>query len=61
MLNEKQIFEAKVFLRSYKDAILCLEQTVIKKETFNHFKVKYQDISSESQNKEALELFKFSR
>ena len=61
MLSEKQIYEAKVFLRSYKDAINCIEQTIIKKVAFEHYQVKYSEIQTEVEKEEALKLFKFSR
>ena len=61
MLSEKQIYEAKVFLRSYKDALLCLEQTVVKKITFSQYRDKYADILLGEKNEETQKLFRFSQ
>jgi hypothetical protein len=61
MLSENQIFQAKVFLRSYKDAILCIEQTVIKKVTNDHYEEMYSQATSLTDSKEPLKLFRFSK
>lgn len=61
MLSEKQIYDAKVFLRSYKDAIMCIEQTVIKKTTFDHYSSKYESVISGESKQETMNLFKFSK
>jgi hypothetical protein len=60
MLSEKQIYDAKVFLRSYKDAIVCIEQTVIKKKTFEQYQEKYEEAFAEK-GEEAKKLFRFSK
>ena len=64
MISEEQLFDAKVFLRSYCDAIQCVEQCAIKDRVFNIFKINYISIhqgENEEMRKQSLKLFNFTR
>lgn len=60
MINESQVFNAKVFLRSYREALICIQQSVIKKKTFDQYQFNLLE-ASDNHNEECLKLFKFSR
>ena len=60
MISEKQVFDAKVFLRSYRDALLCIQQMVIKRKTFDQYQSMLID-AKENKDKQALDVLEFSR
>lgn len=60
MINEQQVFNAKVFLRSYREALICIQQSVIKKTTFDQYQFSMLE-ATDNHNQEYLKLFKFSR
>lgn len=47
MLSDEQIYEAKVFMRSYADAFTCLNQIARKEVTYLHFKHYYANLKSD--------------
>lgn len=59
MINEKQVYNAKVFLRSYRDALVCIQQSVIKKSTYDQYQ--HSMIEAENKDKEYSRLFRFSK
>ena len=60
MINEQQVYNAKVFLRSYKDALVCIQQSVIKKKTYEQYQ--FHMIEASDNNEEfSRNLFKFSK
>ena len=61
MIRENQLYEASVFLMSYKDALLCLQQVAIKNKIFEHYQEKYLEVKPGNENPETLKLFKFSQ
>jgi hypothetical protein len=65
MLSDEQIYEAKVFMRSYADALTCLQQVARKEVTYNHFKHYYSNLKSDETPPELKKtlnnLFQFSR
>ncbi|CAG9323323.1 unnamed protein product [Blepharisma stoltei] len=67
MLAEEQIFNGKVFLRSYLDAILCLKQIAVKETTYlqcmDYFLMSkgVKETASPSQVQEASNVFRFSK
>eukprot|EP00361_Fabrea_salina_P000605 CAMPEP_0202429818 /NCGR_PEP_ID=MMETSP1345-20130828/3446_1 /ASSEMBLY_ACC=CAM_ASM_000843 /TAXON_ID=342563 /ORGANISM="Fabrea Fabrea salina" /LENGTH=122 /DNA_ID=CAMNT_0049041151 /DNA_START=26 /DNA_END=391 /DNA_ORIENTATION=- len=52
MLSEDQIFEAKRFLRSYKDALSCIRETAEKKAWEDYYSEFYQRFKQAKENKE---------
>lgn len=60
MISENQVFDANVFLRSYRDALLCIQQTVIKRKTFEQYQFMLVE-AQDNKDKNALDVLKFSR
>jgi hypothetical protein len=60
MIRENQVFEAKVFLRSYRDALFCIQQTVAKKKSFEQYQ-KMVLQAKEEEDEQAVKILKFSR
>lgn len=59
MIAEEQLFRAKVFVRSYRDAIRCLEQCAIKERVFTVLKGAYLGLQEEEHS--SLKSLSFSK
>lgn len=67
MLSEDQVYNGKVFIRSYYDALICLKQVANKQKTFVQFAQYYQTAKSTDETidlesrQEAKSIFRFSK